>query len=112
MPFLSTLLLMPMMILQKQNRFLEIMSEDFRVLGEYKNALKTMIAAERLKSVQEYYFSKKLREVRTLIAEGKPIINMGIGSPDLSPSPKVLEVLRDALTETGAHQYQSYQGVA
>ena len=42
--------------------------------------------AKRLDTVQEYYFSQKLREVRQLIAEGKPIINMGIGSPDLAPA--------------------------
>jgi hypothetical protein len=41
--------------------------------------------AKRLDTVQEYYFSKKLREVRSLVAEGKPIVNMGIGSPDLQP---------------------------
>ena len=70
-----------------------------------------MITAERLHSVQEYYFSKKLREVRGLINQGKPIINMGIGSPDLAPSPKVLETLRDCITDAGAHQYQSYQGL-
>ena len=70
-----------------------------------------MITADRLHSVQEYYFSKKLREVRGLINQGKPIINMGIGSPDLAPSPKVLETLRDCITDAGAHQYQSYQGL-
>jgi aspartate/methionine/tyrosine aminotransferase len=70
-----------------------------------------MITAERLKSVQEYYFSKKLREVRGLIADGKPIINMGIGSPDLAPSDEVLEVIKDAVMEQGASQYQSYQGL-
>ena len=70
-----------------------------------------MITAERLKSVQEYYFSKKLREVRGLVAKGKPIINMGIGSPDLAPSPKVLEVLKKSILDSTAHQYQSYQGL-
>lgn len=70
-----------------------------------------MVTADRLNSVQEYYFSKKLREVRGLIAQGKPIINMGIGSPDLAPSPQVLETLRDSIIEAGAHQYQSYQGL-
>lgn len=39
-----------------------------------------MRTAERLKTVQEYYFSKKLREVRAMVAQGKPIINIGIGS--------------------------------
>ena len=46
--------------------------------------------ADRLKTVEEYYFSKKLREVRGLISEGRPIINMGIGSPDLAPSQEVI----------------------
>lgn len=70
-----------------------------------------MITADRLHSVQEYYFSKKLREVRGLIDQGKPIINMGIGSPDLAPSPQVLETLQSCISDTGAHQYQSYQGL-
>ncbi|MBD1261881.1 aminotransferase class I/II-fold pyridoxal phosphate-dependent enzyme [Maribacter polysiphoniae] len=67
--------------------------------------------ADRLQTVEEYYFSKKLREVRGLIAEGKPIINMGIGSPDLAPSEDVLTAIKDSVTEAGAHQYQSYQGL-
>ena len=67
--------------------------------------------AERLNSVQEYYFSKKLREVRGLITEGRPIINMGIGSPDLAPSKAVLESIQKAVLDNGAHQYQSYQGL-
>jgi len=67
--------------------------------------------AERLNTVQEYYFSKKLREVRGLMAQGKPIINMGIGSPDLTPSQKVLNTIQAAVLESGAHQYQSYQGL-
>ena len=52
-----------------------------------------MIAtAKRLEIVEEYYFSSKLREVRQLAAEGKPIINMGIGSPDLKPSQALYQV--------------------
>ncbi|WP_298488775.1 aminotransferase class I/II-fold pyridoxal phosphate-dependent enzyme [uncultured Maribacter sp.] len=67
--------------------------------------------AERLKTVEEYYFSKKLREVRGLISEGKPIINMGIGSPDLAPSEAVIKAVATSLNDNGAHQYQSYQGL-
>ena len=67
--------------------------------------------ANRLDTVQEYYFSKKLREVRELIAQGKPIINMGIGSPDLPPPAPVIEAIQNSLFETGAHKYQSYQGL-
>jgi len=67
--------------------------------------------ADRLETVQEYYFSKKLREVRRLMAEGRPIINMGIGSPDLEPSEAVIDTVKNAITDVGAHQYQSYQGL-
>ncbi|MFS4494896.1 pyridoxal phosphate-dependent aminotransferase [Maribacter sp. 2308TA10-17] len=67
--------------------------------------------ADRLETVQEYYFSKKLREVRGLMADGKPIINMGIGSPDLVPSEAVIKAIQNAVHDSGAHQYQSYQGL-
>ena len=70
-----------------------------------------MKAANRLDTVQEYYFSKKLREVRALSTEGKPIINMGIGSPDLQPPAKVIEAIQQAVVIEGAHKYQSYQGL-
>lgn len=67
--------------------------------------------ADRLKDVEEYYFSKKLREVRWLQSEGKPIINLGIGSPDLKPPERVLNALLETFNEDGAHKYQSYQGI-
>lgn len=70
-----------------------------------------MIVANRLHTVEEYYFSKKLREVREMIAQGKNVINMGIGSPDLPPHPKVIEAMQQAAVEPNAHQYQSYQGI-
>ena len=67
--------------------------------------------ANRLNSVEEYYFSAKLREVRQLISEGKPVINMGIGSPDLAPDGSVIAAIQSAVNEENAHQYQSYQGL-
>ena len=67
--------------------------------------------AHKLKHVEEYYFSKKLKEVRQLIADGKPIINLGIGSPDLPPNPLVVQSLLYAMNEDNAHQYQSYVGL-
>ena len=67
--------------------------------------------ANRLKHVQEYYFSKKLREVAFLQSQGKPIINLGIGSPDLEPPFKATMLLKDSLDEEGANKYQSYQGL-
>lgn len=67
--------------------------------------------ANRLDIIEEYYFSSKLREVRQLESEGKPIINMGIGSPDLHPSKAVIDAVVSAMQEEKAHQYQSYQGL-
>jgi aspartate/methionine/tyrosine aminotransferase len=67
--------------------------------------------ANRLNTVQEYYFSRKLKEVRQLMAEGKPIINMGIGSPDLVPHSSVIEAIQKAMFDEKAHEYQSYQGL-
>ena len=67
--------------------------------------------ADRLKNVEEYYFSRKLREVAMLKAQGKPIINLGIGSPDLDPPMKTSLALEQALSDESAHKYQSYQGL-
>jgi len=66
-----------------------------------------MKAANRLDTVQEYYFSKKLREVRALSTEGKPIINMGIGSPNLKPTAKVIKAIQKEVLIEGANKNQS-----
>lgn len=76
-----------------------------------QNFNKMITTANRLQVVEEYYFSSKLREVRQLAADGKPIINMGIGSPDLKPAPAVMEAVLAAMQDENAHQYQSYQGL-
>jgi LL-diaminopimelate aminotransferase len=70
-----------------------------------------IVTADRLNTVEEYYFSIKLREVRSLVAQGKPIISMGIGSPDMAPGENVIEALKGSLNDKLAHQYQSYQGL-
>lgn len=67
--------------------------------------------AKRLDTVEEYYFSKKLREVRELVASGKPVLNMAIGSPDLDPPKEVVQAIQEAVLVDGAHKYQSYQGL-
>ena len=67
--------------------------------------------ANRLASVQEYYFSRKLREVAQMVQKGHPVINMGIGSPDLAPHPEVIKALSNAMEHPRAHMYQSYQGL-
>ena len=67
--------------------------------------------SKRLNTVEEYYFSKKLREVSKMISSGKPVINMGIGSPDLYPSKNVIDEIKNSLSDQNAHKYQSYQGL-
>ena len=68
--------------------------------------------SQRLNSISEYYFSSKLREVKSLVDSGKDIINLGIGSPDLSPPNMALEKLKESLDKKGAHKYQSYTGIS
>ena len=70
-----------------------------------------IIKADRLNTVEEYYFSTKLKEVNSLIKKGKPIINLGIGSPDLQPPQEALEALKASLTDQSANSYQSYNGL-
>ena len=67
--------------------------------------------AERISSINEYHFSSKLREVKTLIDSGKEIINLGIGSPDLMPPISAIENLKSGLSVKNAHKYQSYNGI-
>mgnify|MGYP003327663518 CR=1 FL=1 len=67
--------------------------------------------SKRTEELSEYYFSSKLREVKSLIDSGEDIINLGIGSPDLSPPTPVIKKLKDSLNVAGAHKYQSYIGV-
>lgn len=70
-----------------------------------------MVTANRLHTVEEYYFSKKLREVNAMKSAGAPIINLGIGSPDLAPSKTVISAITNSLMDATAHKYQSYQGL-
>ena len=70
-----------------------------------------MNTAKRLDHIEEYYFSRKLKEVRYLISQEKPIINLGIGSPDLTPPKSTVNNLIEALKYPTAHKYQSYNGI-
>jgi LL-diaminopimelate aminotransferase len=68
--------------------------------------------AKRLDSIGEYYFSQKLREIEQLNKEGKDIINLGIGSPDLPPHPDVIKTLETESEKLNVHAYQGYKGIA
>ena len=67
--------------------------------------------AERLASVSEYYFSKKLKEVAQMNAEGKDVISLGIGSPDMPPSKVTIETLCNNAHDPNGHGYQPYVGI-
>ena len=66
--------------------------------------------ADRLQHVQEYYFSRKLKEVAQLNAEGKDIISLAIGSPDMPPSQQTIDKLCQVAKEPTAHGYQPTMG--
>ena len=69
-----------------------------------------MEVAKRLRGVGEYYFSQKLREIDELNKQGKNIVNLGIGSPDLPPHPDVVKVLFEEARKPNVHGYQNYKG--
>ena len=67
--------------------------------------------AERLSTVNEYYFSRKLKEVAALNAQGKDIISLAIGSPDMPPSEETIETLCREARKADAHGYQPTTGI-
>jgi LL-diaminopimelate aminotransferase len=67
--------------------------------------------AKRISLVNEYYFSTKLKQIAQMNAEGKRVINLGIGSPDLPPSDATIEALAEASRNPKHHAYQSYVGL-
>ena len=67
--------------------------------------------ADRLASVSEYYFSRKLKEVAKMNAEGKDVISLGIGSPDMPPSEETINVLCENARKADAHGYQPTVGI-
>lgn len=67
--------------------------------------------ADRLANVSEYYFSRKLKEVAQMNAEGKNVISLGIGSPDMPPSAETIEVLCENARKADAHGYQPTVGI-
>lgn len=76
-----------------------------------KQKINVMQLAERLDQINEYYFSQKLREIEAMNAEGKDVINLGIGSPDLPPHPSVMKTLHRESVKPNVHGYQNYKGV-
>jgi aspartate/methionine/tyrosine aminotransferase len=67
--------------------------------------------ADRLSSVSEYYFSRKLKEVAEMNVAGKNVINLGVGSPDLPPSDEAIATFCREITRSNVHGYQPYVGI-
>ncbi|MFN8438494.1 MAG: aminotransferase class I/II-fold pyridoxal phosphate-dependent enzyme [Cytophagales bacterium] len=67
--------------------------------------------ADRLNLVQDYYFVKKLEEIKSLNDQGKKVINLGIGSPDMAPSEKTIAALVHSASSSNTHGYQNYKGI-
>ena len=67
--------------------------------------------ANRLASVSEYYFSRKLKEVAQMNAQGKNVISLGIGSPDMPPSEETINVLCEQAKRADVHGYQPTVGI-
>lgn len=67
--------------------------------------------ANRLNNVSEYYFSAKLREIAEMNANGKNVLNLGIGNPDLPPSAETIRTLCNEAQKPNVHGYQSYVGI-
>ena len=67
--------------------------------------------ANRLSTISEYYFSRKLKEVAQMNLSGQPVINLGIGSPDNPPSEEAINTLCESAKESNTHGYQPYIGI-
>ena len=64
-----------------------------------ENQISKIKPADRLASVSEYYFSKKLKEVARMNAEGKDVISLGIGDVTRPLPPAVITALHTAVDE-------------
>ena len=80
------------------------------VISLQSPAIFSIRTASRLDGIEEYYFSQKLREIATMRADGKAVINLGIGSPDLPPAPATVDELTEQSRKPDQHAYQSYAG--
>jgi len=66
--------------------------------------------ADRTFTVEEYYFSSKLRQIEEMKNSGIDVINLGIGSPDMAPSVSTINTLINEVQKSDVHGYQSYNG--
>ena len=67
--------------------------------------------ANRLSEINEYYFSKKMAQIREMIAQGQDVINLGIGNPDMAPDKEVIKSAVESAMLSTSHGYQPYRGI-
>lgn len=75
------------------------------------NTMNSLEPARRVMQIEEYYFSKKLKEVAMLNRQGLDIISLGVGGPDRPPHKKVIDTLCEVTRRSDAHGYQPYVGL-
>lgn len=75
------------------------------------NQAKKIVPADRVEAIKEYYFSRKLRELAKLNAEGADIISLGIGGPERAPGADVIATMQRELEKESNHSYQSHNGL-
>ncbi|MDE6240676.1 MAG: aminotransferase class I/II-fold pyridoxal phosphate-dependent enzyme [Muribaculaceae bacterium] len=80
-------------------------------MTEPMNQPKKIVPADRVEAIKEYYFSRKLRELARLNAEGADIISLGIGGPDRAPSAEVIATMQREVGIESNHSYQSHNGL-
>ncbi|MHB1921625.1 MAG: pyridoxal phosphate-dependent aminotransferase [Chitinophagaceae bacterium] len=80
-------------------------------MGKQVKTMNQYSTAKRLQHTEEYYFSRKLREIDELNKMGMSVINLGIGSPDLPPHESVIRALSETAALATSHNYQGYKGV-
>ena len=85
-------------------------TETEQIPTSNRQTLKANLVADRMNNVEEYYFSRKLRQIDEMNKAGKNVINLGIGSPDLPPHPDVIKTLADEASKPNNHGYQNYKG--
>jgi aspartate/methionine/tyrosine aminotransferase len=86
------------------------MDQPTNIINGIKGSLLSPGLASRLNGIGEYYFSQKLRQIDELNKQGKNVINLGIGSPDLPPHTSVIETLVEESGKPNVHAYQNYKG--
>ncbi len=67
--------------------------------------------AERILNLPPYLFAELDRAKSAFRAQGKDIIDLGVGDPDMPTPEPIVEALKKAVTDGATHRYPSYEGL-